>query len=303
MSLSLNKLIRCLYPLRQLYYEKKTLLKLTIGLYLFTSLQTFYMLTLDELNITIVQFMATQSYCTMVSPTDPNRMWYFEIVCHFIYNILPLLVLSFCNVFLLIFTCTKSSRQIKKSSIISVLLISFTFMSCTFFYSLSRVILHFKHSAVSGHFLTFAYFLHMNTYWLNPPIYILTNPGFRKFVCMWLTTGILKKITMGNSRVSDADGSQNQIYRVSVRQGTETFLLNQRNCKTKTFPKNSPGPTSPMTPSNITKLSLSIINEKTCRNDLRDACDIEIHRLNDIPSPAPEIIINNDADDLGSILE
>ena len=188
MSLSVNKLIRCLYPLRQLYHEKTTLIKLTAFLYSLTILQTIYMFSLTAMDKTVVEFLSTQSYCTMVSSYNPNKMWLFEILYHVIYNIMPLLILLLSDIFLVIIAVNKAYSRVKMSSIIFILLVSATFIGCYFPYTITRFMLHFNAKSVSGKVLTIAYFLHMSAYWLNPPIYLLTNPRFRKFTIKLVLT-------------------------------------------------------------------------------------------------------------------
>ena len=186
MMLSLNKVIRCLFPLRFFFSEMKTLIRIIIFLYIFTSFSTIYMIILHARGATVVRFLTTQSYCTMLDPQNPTKMWLMEIFCHAVYNILPLIVVSICNFTLIVISCRKSFKSPRKSTILSVLLVSCFFMGCTFPYSITRVILHFHSEAVSPQVLTFAYFFHMNEYWINAPIYILTNTGFRNFTFWYL---------------------------------------------------------------------------------------------------------------------
>ena len=182
-ALSLNKMLRCLYPLRNMICTKTQRCSVTV-LTAITSLIIpsfhFYMTILLK-DIFIIDFSKSQCMCWMVQASEPES-WHLitDYVLAGVLNALPCITLIGMNTFLVIYAAKKSTRSINKMNILVVILITASFLVSSLpyfvYYMISGDVWDDNDSTLR--FVTFVMFL---TLWSNPVIYLVTNSYFRRF--------------------------------------------------------------------------------------------------------------------------
>ena len=181
-ALSLNKMVRCLAPLRSLACSKTlhwVVTAITAATAAITPAYSAYRTVVDDKFIVV--FSASQCMCSSVQVSKAES-WH-KVVYYLIaglLNGLPCVTLCVMNLFLVVYALRKSNRAVNKRNIVIVVLITASFLLFGlpyFFYST-------KHGQTSGdndpmlRFVTFTTFI---SFWSNPVIYLVTNQNFRSF--------------------------------------------------------------------------------------------------------------------------
>ena len=180
--LSLNKMMRCLFPLRNLDCSRtRKWVVTTITTLTSTIIPVYscYRVILDDKFLVV--FSASQCMCSSIQIAEAGG-WH-KVVYYFLagsLNGLPCLVLCVTNSFLVIYALKKSNRTVNKSNIVIVVLVTASFL----LFGLPYFAYSAKHGQTANNndstlrIVTFTTFICL---WSNPVIYLVTNRGFRTF--------------------------------------------------------------------------------------------------------------------------
>ena len=212
-ALSLNKMMRCLFPLRILNSSRKQRVAVSVFTVvgsLILPIWSYYGVYVG--NFLIVEFSSAQCMCWSVFAEDAEN-WQHNVgyLLAGMLNGMPCLVLCVVNSFLVGYALKKSNTSVNKMNIVIVVMVTVSF--------LLPMLPYYVYYMVAGgtwdnhpeivRFVTFIMFISL---WANPPIYILTNRSFRIFTTRLFRgnavqnysdsrTGTLKR---NNMRHSDA---------------------------------------------------------------------------------------------------
>ena len=182
-SLSLNKIMRCLFPLRNLDCSRRqrwSLTVITIIVAMILPIYYFYGAIVER--IFIVDFSVTQCFCWSNQTAFP-KSWHiiFEYFTTILLNGLPCLTLFLMNTFLVIYAVNKTNNPVNKTNIMIVILVTASFLISVlpyFIYAMLRGD-SWDETDYTIRLVTFIMFL---SFWTNPVIYFFANNHFRKLV-------------------------------------------------------------------------------------------------------------------------
>ena len=191
---SLNKLARCLLPLRTLAPSRKQKLAVTMVTLIASLLCPMWMLYgLYIGNFMEITFFKSQCTCSALFTTKVKD-WQKSIPTFLSLTLtgIPCVVLVITNTILVVYAMRKSTNAVNRLNHLIVVLVT-----CTFLFSILPSFIMVLQTNNWGENLAvrIAYFLTFINSWSNPVVYLVTNPSFRRF-----TSGFFNR-TM--SRVKD----------------------------------------------------------------------------------------------------
>ena len=193
--LSINKMIRCLFPLKTLNCSRTQRLSVTVTAVITMLIPPTWQLYKSTLTtIYQVHFSKSQCMCWMIQISTP-KIWHLilDYLLSGLLNALPCITLIGVNTFLVIFAVRKSTRTVNKMNIVVVILITTLFLVATLPYFIYYMISGdvWSDDDVILRFVTFIFFM---AFWSNPVVYLATNRYFWRFT--------VRSIRRENNRVS-----------------------------------------------------------------------------------------------------
>ena len=202
--LSLNKLMRCLFPLRSLSSSRRQR-------YLITAVTAFGSAVLPAWSFygtvvakfLIVEFSASQCTCWSVY-TEDAAPWTYAVgyAMAGVLNAVPCVTLVLMNIFLVAYALKKTNRTVNKMNILIVVLVTTIFVIPMLPYFICYILFGNEWDEGLGtiRFITFIMFV---SSFANPLIYLLTNKGFKQFTKGILSKGYAESVSVWSSfRVS-----------------------------------------------------------------------------------------------------
>ena len=180
--LSLNKLLRCIYPLRNLYTTRSQRIKvtaLTISLSIVPVFWNIYgfskgFLTLNEVWRDPDYLGGRHIAEPKHDATDRNEI--ISDILVYLYIALPSLTLIIFNSAVVVFAIQKSNNAINKKNLLIVVIVT-----AGFFISFIPESVSLLSHSTTLEYREFAYSLIWLSCWTNPFIYLAVNPSFREF--------------------------------------------------------------------------------------------------------------------------
>ena len=187
--LSINKLMRCIYPLRNFTCSRrqKTLVSsLTVMFSL--SLMIWQIVALFKLKLYVLiedNKMTPLKTCRAETPKTShyNAGIIIGLIAALIYDAVPCITLAITTTILLIYAMKKTNRPINKLNVFMVLLVTASFL-ISFLPVLLHPIAHFYPSIREerlGELFEWTWSLTFFSSWSNPIIYLAMNKSFRNF--------------------------------------------------------------------------------------------------------------------------
>ena len=185
-TLAFNKIMRCLFPLRNLDCSKKqrwsiTVISIIVAMIL--PLYFFYGAIVER--IFIVDFSAAQCMCRSNRTAFP-KSWhvYFDYLTTILLNGLPCLTLLLMTTFLVIYAVKKTRNRVNKVNIVIVLLVTASFLISVFPYFINFILYRIRAKESlddTDYILRLVTFMMFLSFWSNPIIYFFTNNHFQRF--------------------------------------------------------------------------------------------------------------------------
>ena len=193
---SMNKMYRCVAPLRNRTVEtrtqKRAIIIVTLTGSLLLPIYSFYTTFIG--NYRVIEYADAQYMCWSVYTGDDSCVDRVIVYLLGVFlNLIPCFTLVITNTFLTVFALVKAKNKINKMNIVVVILVTVMF--------LLSVLPYFVYYAMAGdmwsdvglvRFVTFAVFL---SSFSNPIVYLLTNQRFRNFTINFIKlrskTGVL----------------------------------------------------------------------------------------------------------------
>ena len=206
-ALSLNKLSRVLFPLRNLVSSQRQRLAVTFIILAIgpgPMYWTVYNLIFEEQSLQIL-FNNRRGLCSFerLETIDHGRIIVMDKVFYSIYIFLPGVALVILNMSLILVAIKKTNSSVHKKNIFIVVLITGCLSVCTFPFFVSRI-----KARTNEEFQRFAWFILYSTSWINTPIYIFTNSNFRGFIKRLIKKGVPK----------------NSVHVISMTSRTQTLM-------------------------------------------------------------------------------
>ena len=186
--LSFNKLMRCMFPLRNLDSTRRQRIAVTMCTILISSVPTIWTVCgfLDELFVISdrwesIRYLGAVDIGYSYIQFNERKIGYgtrrivnntIIIIC----SCLPCLSLVALNSALVVFAVKKSLSAINKRNLLTVILVTATFLISVMPYTLEFFLVR---SAIHGEI---AWCLTCLPIWINPFIYVAVNPCFKEFV-------------------------------------------------------------------------------------------------------------------------
>ena len=197
--LSLNKLLRILFPLRNLVSTFRqrlsvTLIIMTIGpgpMYWIV-----YNVIVEEQSLRLI-FDNQRGLCSF-ERLEPAAKWIevMDKLLSSIHILVPGAALVLLNLSLIIVAVMKSNHSVHKTNIFIVVLVTGCLSICAFPFFISRI-----KAKSNDEFQRFAWFVLYSSSWMNTPIYISTNCTFRRFIQRVLKIGAPQIIVRTSNKV------------------------------------------------------------------------------------------------------
>ena len=191
MVMSLNKLIRCLYPLRSLDSSKCQRIVITVAAAIVSALSPawiaygfkdgFYRIA------TTNQFEGSRNICKSIFSPDKAgevKRDIFTILAVTL-DVIPCLGLVVINSILVIYAIKKTNTTVNKRNLVVVI----TVTTCTLLAFIPLFVTMMFRRATSWAVDELAWSITFSSLWSNPIIYLAVNPAFREFakntICFW----------------------------------------------------------------------------------------------------------------------
>ena len=180
--LSLNKLLRCIYPLRNLYTTRSQRIKVTALTISLSIVPAFWhinrfskgFVTLNEvwrdLDYLGGRHIAQPKHIT----SDRNEI--ISDILYYLYIALPSLTLIIFNSAVVVFAIQKSNNAINKKNLLIVVIVT-----AGFFISFIPELVSSLSPSYPAEYREFSFSLLWLSCWTNPFIYLAVNPSFREF--------------------------------------------------------------------------------------------------------------------------
>ena len=188
--LSLNKLLRCLFPLRNLVPTKRQKIIVTMTTLIVSALIAIWTAYGIEFGFLIVNlnreyfgaaYMGYAHYGLQTQTTDLQYVLQWSILV--VLNFLPCIMLIIINTTLVAVAVVKARSTINKTNILMVVLVTLAFLLSTLPHFIDLTLENYSSFSGSDDEL-FKEIAWSSTYlstWINPFIYLAVNPSFREF--------------------------------------------------------------------------------------------------------------------------
>ena len=185
---SINKLMRCKYPLRNFNCSRRQKILVSLSTVIFSlSLMIWQMVAISKIKLYVLieeDMMTPLRTCHAGIPqTSNNPGIIIALIVALLYDGVPCLTLVISTATLLIYAIKKTNRPINKLNVLMVILVTTCFL-VSFQPVMIHSIAHF-YSSISKDRLDdlfeWAWSLTFLSSWINPIIYLTTNQSFRDF--------------------------------------------------------------------------------------------------------------------------
>ena len=187
-ALSLNKLLRCVFPLRNFVTTKRKKIMVSMTVAFFCALPTIWTVYgLQDDFLAVPGWWAHPNYSgsvfigTLSYHVDRNS--YLESILHWIIigmlNALPCLALVILNTSLIVVAVAKAKSTLKKTNILTVVLVTLGFQLSILPHFVELILKFFNKDSLAREEL--AWSMSYISTWINPVIYFAVNPAFRAF--------------------------------------------------------------------------------------------------------------------------
>ena len=204
-ALALNKLLRCVYPLRCYTSSLTQRAGVTAATVLFSVIHPVWQFyAIYHSNILVVTFSRSQCLCWSFIDTKASSKLEtaFNAALQIGLNAVPSLTLLVLNTLLIVYAVRKSTSAVKKTNIVVVVLVIGAFLSVSLTHLVYGTLRHgvsWDDSRVAEiRVLYFSWFF-INI--INPFIYVLTNEGFRAFTWNFVRCRIVRTRSSNNSSI------------------------------------------------------------------------------------------------------
>ena len=183
--LSFNKVLRCIFPLRNLNSTRRQRIFMTVITVLVVCLPSIFIIYgLQEGFLFVSNLWRNTHYLGAVGVSYVHRdnntigwiWWTINFVLLGIFNAIPCITLVVLNSALVIFALKKANTTTNKMNLLIVVLVTVAFLISTLphfvSFFLNNAPLEYNEIAWSLGYLSF---------WFNPIIYVAVNPAFREF--------------------------------------------------------------------------------------------------------------------------
>ena len=180
-ALAMNKMLRCLFPLRILNSSRSQRLSVTM----FTTLIALVLPAWSYYGVYIgqfllVEFSPAQCMCWSIF-SSRSKTWHHTVgyLLAGLLNGLPCISLCLMNTFLVGYALKKSNRTVNKMNIVIVVMVTLSFLLPMLPYFIFYMV--YGNTWNQGSTVRFVTFIMFISSWANPPIYLLTNKSFKLF--------------------------------------------------------------------------------------------------------------------------
>ena len=175
--LSINKLYRCIYPLKNLVRSKKRKIVVTVLTIVFSLIPSLGMYMRLVHGSTEVYFHSSRSNCELDPYESITRNWgkILNYLALAFVAALPNLLLIVTNVLLIGYAAMKTKTTINKRNILIVILVTASYAMS---YIPSLIVLSMRNQGLTRDLAWHIVFLQT---WINPFIYVAVNPSFKAY--------------------------------------------------------------------------------------------------------------------------
>ena len=181
--LSLNKLMRCMFPLRNLGSTRRQRITVTVFTVVFSSLPTAWIVygILDGSQYIsdgwrYINYLGVDEMHTPIMKYGVGHLKSFiGYAISFMFSAFPCITLIVLNSVLVMFTLKRSNRAINRLNLLVVVLVTAAFLISILPYFVSLVI------NTSLEYNEIVWSLCYISTWINPFIYLAVNPDFKKY--------------------------------------------------------------------------------------------------------------------------
>ena len=196
--LSLNKLLRCLFPLRNLVPTKRQKIKVTIAAVIFSALPAIWIAYGIEAHfLSVFQGPIRRenryfgaAYLGIIA-YSANGMTHFQAVLNWgvilILNGLPCLTLVTINSTLVVVAVVKANSSVNKSNILTVVMVTVGFLLSVLPHFSELILVKTASSSDEDVRKEITWSVAFLSTWINPFIYLAVNPSFRQFTAGFLS--------------------------------------------------------------------------------------------------------------------
>ena len=180
-ALSLNKLVRCSFPLRMMNSTQKHRLCVTFCVVILSFIPSFWTVYGVRSKIFEVSkyFLHLNGICNIAFNETETPPWVMIItyIVYILFTAGPVICLIITNVALLVLTTRKTNTTINKANVLIVVATTSAFVVCV----LPRGVDYLSPVYLGRLFDGFAWYILFFMSWINPFIYLATNQHYRDF--------------------------------------------------------------------------------------------------------------------------
>ena len=241
--LSLNKLLRCCRPLRNLHPSRRQRFLVTLLVFItFTVpiLWICYGFVGGFMWISITEYpdeIETSYNCISYTDKDAAGPFRYQLnmILITIFNLLPCVSLVISNSLLICYAAKKSHTHVKKRSLLVVILVT-TSLLLSFGPMYAAIIFR---SATSSAFEELSWSLAFWSSWSNPVVYLAVNPSFRQFTIRQVKSLLHpNKWTLGQDFTSRVPASKTFVSnKVDFMCKDEVIIINGTLLETTQIPR------------------------------------------------------------------
>ena len=183
--LSLNKMLRCLFPLRNLVPTRRQRKMLTLATILVSFVPTFYLIYGLQVGFECIRPMwQVKNYLGAAHvgsmKLDTSSLSTLNLVINriilTIFNALPCLTLVIFNASLVTYAILKANFTVNKMNILIVILVTTGFLISILPHFINIVL-----KGISDEITELTWSITYLSVWINPVIYLAVNPSFRRY--------------------------------------------------------------------------------------------------------------------------
>ena len=188
MALVINKVVRCIFPLKTYEVTRKQKIMVTVVTVLCSLSSPLLTISGVMRGQFVVGFKPERGICSVYYVNDDKQIRYIKLALWIAFNALPNVIMVLGNVILIVFAGMKSTRRVSWKRVAMVVLVTlFNFISYTPLSAMEMVLSKEPGTVPSPrhsmpHFIAMLCWLFSaQACWLNVFIYLITNRQFRRF--------------------------------------------------------------------------------------------------------------------------
>ena len=183
--LSINKLVRCKYPLRNVNCSSRQRISVSLFTVMFSlSMIIWQIFALSEELFRVIQedkMTPLKTCTTWTSERSHNASIIISFILVTVYDALPCLTLVITTTILMIYAIKKSKRPINKRNVFVVVLVTASFLLSFLPYIIFISAYFFLHGKLLDKLYEWTWPFTFLSSWSNPIIYLTMNRSFRDF--------------------------------------------------------------------------------------------------------------------------